>query len=293
MPLTDPLRHAEEVAQEESFQLGVVGEARGQLDLAQRLRAPQELLLLVLADDRDHPADHRGADVGVAVAPDLVLLRQPAPGILVPAEEQELGVVVAQARDLEHAAAVAVDAPLRHRVDGRDVGGERAVAPCPVVVGRRRRGLGVAARLPARGHVAREVAGDGGRLRCGTGTGAGGAGVGAGNGSGWGSGERGAASRGGGAATAGGRGLGSGGRTAGGAMTGAVGAGVGGGARRTASRSPGTSPIVSLGCSRRFGSQPIRATMWTSSDSASAIQIVRTDTNSEGVLRMSCQRVIP
>ena len=63
----------------------------------------REVARNVIADDRDHLAHDGDADVGlVALAHDDLLLRV-AIDRLVEAEEPEVGVVVLEARDLEHA----------------------------------------------------------------------------------------------------------------------------------------------------------------------------------------------
>src|SRR6266568_7274485 len=69
-------------------------------------RAPDEIFLRMLADDGNHPAHDGDAHVGVVALAHLDQLRRGAAHVLVPAVEQERGIVVTHALDLEDAAAL-------------------------------------------------------------------------------------------------------------------------------------------------------------------------------------------
>src|SRR5665213_974792 len=101
------LQRVEEVAHQEILERRLVLAPRRQRNGSpETVRAPREIFLFVFTDDRDHLAHDRDADIGVVAQTHVDLLRRTAADILVPTEERELGIVIADVRDLEHAAAV-------------------------------------------------------------------------------------------------------------------------------------------------------------------------------------------
>src|SRR6185295_6800255 len=130
------LGRAEELHEHEILQPRVIPLAGGQHDVAaQPRRLPQEVLGLVLADDRDHLADYGEPEVAVVAFPDLDHLRGVPAYVLVPAVKEELGVAVAHALDLEDApAALRRVRPVGRRAVQPQVGRDRPVAAGRVVL---------------------------------------------------------------------------------------------------------------------------------------------------------------
>src|ERR1700674_3452474 len=62
---------------------------------AQAMRFAEDILLLMIANDRDHAAHHRDADVVVVAFANLDQLLGVAADVPVPAKEEKLGIVIA------------------------------------------------------------------------------------------------------------------------------------------------------------------------------------------------------
>src|SRR5436190_10450438 len=92
-----------DVIHDERLELGVVARARRHRDRS-ATRQPDKIARYVVADDRDHLADHCDLDVAVRAALDFDQLLGVAADLLVQAEKIEIGVFEAHVLDLKDAA---------------------------------------------------------------------------------------------------------------------------------------------------------------------------------------------